>query len=359
MPKIFHAFVNPVSDQAGFVGVTPSRWNAALQYGNAGGTGPGGMDIVLRQALMADANYYVDNTIGSNSNPGTLQQPFLTLQHAWDFLSGALDLAEFNLTINCASSALPYSLTARGTFVGGNQVSIIGAGSGSTTINNVFVAGPVLTVSFAIDGFTIQDIESSPFGACFLSICVGQILLSLGDLVIKGSGSNGIWADQVGDIINVSGNITFAGTFTDVVRTADGAQLFGNGVKFTLLGTPTYTNFMHAYDDGIWIDGGSVYSGSGTGSRFTVETNAVVNFNTPDSAGTAFPGSVVGRILSGGQYQGITDFVGIVANLPTANVQGARCFVTDALTATFGAAPTGGHTLFVPVYNDGTQWLMG
>jgi hypothetical protein len=47
-----------------------------------------------------------------------------------------------------------------------------------------------------------------------------------------------------------------------------------------------------------------------------------------------------------------------VAGLP-AGVAGARCFVTNALAPTFGAAVAGGGAVGVPVYHDGTSWKVG
>jgi hypothetical protein len=38
---------------------------------------------------------------------------------------------------------------------------------------------------------------------------------------------------------------------------------------------------------------------------------------------------------------------------------GARAFVTNALTPTFGATVVGGGAVAVPVYSDGTNWQVG
>lgn len=50
-----------------------------------------------------------------------------------------------------------------------------------------------------------------------------------------------------------------------------------------------------------------------------------------------------------------------VASLPSASTvgAGARAFVSDALTPTFGATVTGGSTTATPVYSDGTNWKVG
>lgn len=50
-----------------------------------------------------------------------------------------------------------------------------------------------------------------------------------------------------------------------------------------------------------------------------------------------------------------------VATLPFASVagKGARSFVTDALSPTFGATVVTGGAVAVPVYSDGTNWKVG
>lgn len=51
----------------------------------------------------------------------------------------------------------------------------------------------------------------------------------------------------------------------------------------------------------------------------------------------------------------------VVASLPSASTAGAgaRSFVTDATAPTFGATVAGGGAVSVPVYSNGTSWLVG
>jgi len=50
-----------------------------------------------------------------------------------------------------------------------------------------------------------------------------------------------------------------------------------------------------------------------------------------------------------------------VATLPSAvtSGKGARSFVTDALSPTFGSTVAAGGAVAVPVYSDGTNWKVG
>src|SRR5690348_14376742 len=92
MPGIFHAFTDPVPDDPTVTGVRPSHWNSAH-------TDSSGNALTIRETLAANADYYVTAT-GSDSNPGTLAQPWLTLQHAMDFIAANIDIAGFTVTIN-------------------------------------------------------------------------------------------------------------------------------------------------------------------------------------------------------------------------------------------------------------------
>jgi hypothetical protein len=59
------------------------------------------------------------------------------------------------------------------------------------------------------------------------------------------------------------------------------------------------------------------------------------------------------------QITATTNF--LVADLPSAvdSGSGARAFVSDATTPTFGSVVVGGGAVKTPVYSDGTDWRVG
>jgi len=67
----------------------------------------------------------------------------------------------------------------------------------------------------------------------------------------------------------------------------------------------------------------------------------------------------ISRLEASGVVPPLTNFT--VATLPSAETSGvgARAFVTDALTPTFGATVVTGGAVAVPVYSDGTNWKVG
>jgi len=48
-----------------------------------------------------------------------------------------------------------------------------------------------------------------------------------------------------------------------------------------------------------------------------------------------------------------------VATLPTVGTQGRRAWVTNALAPAFGAAVVGGGAVVIPVFDNGTAWIVG
>ena len=65
------------------------------------------------------------------------------------------------------------------------------------------------------------------------------------------------------------------------------------------------------------------------------------------------------QLTASGVVPPLTNYT--VATLPSAVTSGvgARSFVTDALTPTFGATVVTGGAVAVPVYSDGTNWKVG
>lgn len=77
------------------------------------------------------------------------------------------------------------------------------------------------------------------------------------------------------------------------------------------------------------------------------------------------PGKAVYSLLIEGQTQafGYSPSLNALtfATLPSPAVagQGARAWITDGTSRTFGANPTGGGSDIVPVWTDGTTWYIG
>jgi hypothetical protein len=69
--------------------------------------------------------------------------------------------------------------------------------------------------------------------------------------------------------------------------------------------------------------------------------------------------ATLGQLQASDIMPALTNYT--VSTLPSASTsgQGARSFVTDALTPVFGSTVVGGGAVTSPVYSDGTTWLVG
>ena len=69
--------------------------------------------------------------------------------------------------------------------------------------------------------------------------------------------------------------------------------------------------------------------------------------------------AISNQLATSGVVPPLTNYT--VATLPSAVTSGAgaRAFVTNALTPTFGSAVVGGGAVATPVYSDGTNWIVG
>jgi hypothetical protein len=94
--------------------------------------------------------------------------------------------------------------------------------------------------------------------------------------------------------------------------------------------------------------GASVVTGSGV---------CVNSYGFNINANTGATNNYVGRLGAGVVQQPTTTVAALIA-AATAGA-GARSIVSDALAPVFGNAVTGGGAVVVPVYSDGTNWMVG
>jgi hypothetical protein len=123
---------------------------------------------------------------------------------------------------------------------------------------------------------------------------------------------------------------------------------------------------------GITAGVGNTSLGYQAGSALTTGGNNLILGNTAAASTTTVSNEITlgnasitsfripGLTITGGaKYMNFGSST--VALLPAAATAGlgARAFVTDALAPSFGVAVTGGGAVSIPVYSDGTTWLVG
>lgn len=260
-------------------------------------------------------DFYVNQSAinASDGNSGSQSQPFLTIQGAFNAVSGYVANS-----VNIHVSAGIYTIPA-----GGNacelakcQVqnwSFVGSGIGVTIIDATatgargFVTfGPAINVT----GFSIGSYYESLVCQQGGTIDCSNIALTGG----SGYTGTGIAAYEAG-VVLATGTIDVSGNFGIVFGTTQGGVIqFGyQDVNSTKPTTVTYNSVV--VDGGTGAEvlvnaGGSItvvgpgtvstFSGSCSGSRYVAETNGTINTN---GAGiNFFPGTIAGSTGSGGQY---------------------------------------------------------
>lgn len=197
----------------------------------------------------------------------------------------------------------------------------------------------------------------------------GSSLLGAGDLTISGGGTPGGSSGQVQ--FNNAGAFGGANLYfsTNLLEQRNGPSQPQN---FRIYNTYTdASNFERAKF--AW-ESNSLVIGTeklGTGLDRSIQFK-LSNNTTPLSIGAA--GGLVaigafadilyatGNITATGLVKGATlrtSTAYTVATLPTDRQAGRRAYVTDALSPTYLAAVTGGGTVVCPVFDNGTQWIVG
>jgi hypothetical protein len=253
-------------------------------------------------------NYYVANS-GSNSNDGlTTTTAFQTLQYAWNWIQGALDLDGNAVVVNIAPGTYgPF--VAYGPILGAlGPESVLFQGD-LTTPTNVVVAGfnqNAITANFAqltIKGVAVEASGSSiNVGAGMASQYAPAVLLF--DRISFGACSNAHWVSNRGQIgLSSAGSYTITGSAAiHVAAEGGGASSFYN-TAIQILGSPTFSNgFAVAIGQGQVGSSGCSFSGPTLGPKFEVYDGGLI-FTAGSGIGY-FPGSVAGSAdnASGGFY---------------------------------------------------------
>lgn len=178
--EIVTAFENLTAEDVGAI--------PASQKGTAGGVATLGdnLQIPYNQLpkLTSDVTLYVDSEAGSDSNPGTQQAPFATLQAALDSLPR--NLGKNAATINIAAGNYPESVMIEG-FYGGKYsgaLNIVGSSSqdDTRTISAISIANCASGVN--ISGVCVNGNQSG------FAVSVGSANVFLANSeIIKGPSS--------------------------------------------------------------------------------------------------------------------------------------------------------------------------
>ena len=243
----------------------------------------------IREKLTANRTYYV-RTDGSDSNTGLVDSAggaFLTIQYAVNVV-GALDLSIYAVTISVGSGTYTATVALKKLFGSGTCTLSGSSATISTTSANCISADGVGT-GWTINGFTLQTTTS------------GDALYAVNGSIFN-VGANMVFGATVGmhvncnnsSFITFNNNYTISGNANVHWYLDNSAQVIAAGLTITLSGTPAWTAAM-AYVTNLSLArvNNNTFSGSATGKRFNVDSNASiftngggVNYLPGNSAGT-------------------------------------------------------------------------
>lgn len=248
-----------------------------------------------RKVLAGNSTYYV-RTDGNDANTGLTNSAggaFRTIQKAVDEVS-AVDPAGYTVTIQVADGTYAENVVLKNTI--GDLVTITG---------NTGTPANVVTSQFAKSGpGTTWLIQGFRFTA---SSATRALQVDSGAFVQWASCDFGSGYTYHIECI-LGANVQAVGNYSISSGASAHLSIRGNSTArvqsrtITLTGTPTFGStstfgFVEArYSSTIFING-NTFSGSGTGRRYYVDLNAVVQ-----SAGATLPGGTAGVTDTGGIY---------------------------------------------------------
>lgn len=273
---------------------TASRWYAIARAGVASLGG--------REVLTANRTYYV-RTDGSNSNNGlanTSGGAFLTLQKAIDAVA-ALDISIYNVTIQVGAGTYTAGALINGAWIGSGTVTLTGdLTTPASCIVSTTSASCISVASggrLSIGGFELRTTTS---GNC-LNAGTGGSLTVTGAMAFGACASNHIAAAQYGSVVVSGVSYAISGNASRHFNSSPLGYINVFSTTITLTGTPAFASaFAFADRLGFVTNTGVTYLGAATGTRYTANSNAVINTN--GGGANFFPGSVAGATATGGQY---------------------------------------------------------
>jgi hypothetical protein len=330
----------------------------------------GGTISNLTQELInqsTDLGTGVLQVTGQSTFNGVVIDKSLNLQGGNNLVLNSASLSTQNITV----TAYPYTLSMTGTgtitLSGTSSGTLVGSGANTVVSRTFTPTAGTLTLTPSGSCTTVQLELGSVFSGYTattgsavtttnnISIPSGQVLASPGTAslpsIALGFANTGIFSSSgsalaftiagttkfqiIGsDLGFVSNGSFYWGTSSDLVLNRDAANILAqrnstNAQTFRLYNTYTDASNYERHSN-VWssnvLYAKNENAGTGSARLFIPVTGATT--------------------------------VALLPSAATAGI-GGRSFVTDALAPSFGVAVTGGGTVKIPVYSDGTSWYVG
>lgn len=263
-----------------------------------------GMNGPFRKRLMADTNFYVNGTSGSDTTGtglGTGASAWATIQKAIDYISANIDLGGFNATINVAD----------GTYTGGILVTRPWTGSGKVFVvgNNGTPANCIISVT---NGNAIYAVGTGSIiyvsGVEVRTVTSGYPIYAYEGAEIYMNGAFRIGATAAGfpQVLASTRGAVYIYTNYTVTSGAgyhwqvDNGVIAASAITVTLTGTPAYSIAFARSTIGTIRCYSNTFVGSATGPRYACDY--LGGINTAGGGASYLPGNSAGSTSTGGVY---------------------------------------------------------
>jgi hypothetical protein len=245
-----------------------------------------------REVLTADRTYYV-RTDGSDSNTGLVDSSggaFLTIQKAVN-TAAALDLSVYSVTINVGDGTYTGGIAAK-SYLGAGPIYIVGNTSTpanvflDVTSAHAFEANAVLG-KYSLRGFKLKTTTS---GQTFRAV---NSIVDVGELVFDSSATNYHFDIRKNAFVTAVGNWEVIAGASYHFAVSEGSNFDCHSRTVTLTGTPNFSiAFARCSDASLVLAYSMTFSGSATGSRYSVANCGIIN--TLSGNTNYFPGDASG-----------------------------------------------------------------
>lgn len=255
---------------------------------------------IPRERLTANRTYYV-RTDGNDNNTGLANSSggaFLTIQKAVNVVA-ALDISTFDVTIQLGNGSYS-AFTVSAPWIGSGTVTVNGD---TSTPSNVTITSSFACVVSNGTGSRIKVSGVTLAGTGIGFYATGGQINGGAGLVFAGTSTTGhMRTNGVTSNIILNNSYTITGSAARHYYAGPGGMINPDpGITVTVSGTPNFsTAFAYADRLAIITTSNVTYSGSATGQRYNVSSNAVIN--TPGQGANFFPGNSAGAAATGGQY---------------------------------------------------------
>lgn len=249
-----------------------------------------------RTILTADADYYVATT-GNDTNPGTLSQPWATLQHAANWIQGNIDLGAFVATVHVAAGTydpvyihnpFPYGDPQRpyGVLFSGDTTT---PGNVVVTSNGCQAFNASFNAKFGVEGFKLTGSGGGLYASA------GAVIYVKGPMdfgAISGPHYQ-IQANAGGRIIMSMASYTISGGAScHLYASSDSVIEIASSPTVTLSGpTPAFSSaFAYSSGNSTIAASGITFSGSASGNHFITSTGGGIITGDPSNP-NYFPGN--------------------------------------------------------------------